>query len=112
MPSLRGGSSPRHPTKLSLELGRLHTVLEHLDSVDEDNRDVITVSLTERRVFVDVHLFQYELAVTTGTRYRSLGLVAKMATGARVDDNRSFLHHIHPLDYLLIRCVCKLLNYC
>jgi hypothetical protein len=26
-----------------------------------------------------------------------------VATRPSVDDNRSFLHHIHPLDYLLIR---------
>jgi len=59
-------SSARQPSKLAVEVVRINSMLEHLHSVDEDHRYVVTVSIAKRRIVIDVDFFQHELPLATG----------------------------------------------
>jgi hypothetical protein len=65
-------------------------VFESFDAVDEDDGDVPTVAAREVGVEVDVDLTERVLFFATGGEHDLFGLVAKVATGSRVERHLSF----------------------
>ena|SRR5215510_2564989 len=93
-----------HSFKLPPEFIGLNPVLEHLNSVDEDNRHFPAVTLAKRRVQVNVDLLQREISIAVGSANNGLCFFTKMAARSSVDCDYCFFHptvrnHIDALDW-------------
>ena len=62
--------------KLAFKFLRIDAVFEYLHTVDENDRDVVTVALSKSRYVVDVYLLQREFPRASGSLNRGFGLVA------------------------------------
>jgi len=79
--------------KLAFELASVYAVFEGLSSIDQYDRDLVAVALTQLRIEININLFKRELVTASGGMNRRFGLLAQMTPRPRVQNDRSaFLH--------------------
>ena len=72
---------------MSPELLHIQAMLRRLPLADEDYRNIPTVTLLQNRIVIDIDFAKAGAEFSQKRRDVSLGLVAKMASGARVESH-------------------------